>query len=86
MKNYTDFAVFQVYKNFCYFFLLDTFKAWAGKSSDISYYLNSHHIDFHVTFLFVYGPCAELTENQDYGLWRTLFVIFVPEQLECKCS
>lgn len=27
---------------------LDTFKAWAGKSSDISYYLNSHHIDFHV--------------------------------------
>jgi D-galacturonate reductase len=27
---------------------LDTFKAWAGNgSSDISYYLNSHHIDFH---------------------------------------
>jgi len=27
---------------------LITFKAWAGKSSDISYYLNSHHVDFHV--------------------------------------
>ena len=26
---------------------LDTFKRWAGKSSDISYYLNSHHVDFH---------------------------------------
>ena len=26
---------------------LDSFRAWAGKSSDISYYLNSHHIDFH---------------------------------------
>ena len=26
---------------------LHTFKAWAGSSSDISYYLNSHHIDFH---------------------------------------
>lgn len=26
---------------------LETFKAWAGKASDISYYLNSHHIDFH---------------------------------------
>ena len=26
---------------------LDTFKAWAGKSSDISYYLNSHHMDVH---------------------------------------
>jgi D-galacturonate reductase len=25
---------------------LDTFAAWAGKSSDISYYLNSHHIDW----------------------------------------
>ena len=26
---------------------LETFRAWAGKSSDISFYLNSHHIDFH---------------------------------------
>jgi len=26
---------------------LATFKAWAGISSDISYYLNSHHVDFH---------------------------------------
>jgi len=28
-------------------FQLETFKSWAGISSDISYYLNSHHIDFH---------------------------------------
>ena len=27
---------------------LDTFRSWAGKSSDISYYLNAHHIDFNV--------------------------------------
>lgn len=27
---------------------LDTFKSWIGSGvSDISYYLNSHHIDFH---------------------------------------
>lgn len=26
---------------------LNTFKSWAGKSSDISYYLNSHHMDLH---------------------------------------
>ena len=26
---------------------LDTFRSWAGRSSDISYYLNSHHVDFH---------------------------------------
>jgi D-galacturonate reductase len=25
---------------------LDTFSQWAGKSSDISYYLNSHHVDW----------------------------------------
>ncbi|MGJ8695795.1 MAG: Gfo/Idh/MocA family protein [Verrucomicrobiaceae bacterium] len=27
---------------------LESFRAWAGKASDISYYLNAHHIDFHV--------------------------------------
>jgi len=26
---------------------LETFKEWAGKGSDISFYLNSHHVDFH---------------------------------------
>jgi D-galacturonate reductase len=26
---------------------LATFSRWAGRASDISYYLNSHHIDFH---------------------------------------
>lgn len=26
---------------------LDTFRNWAGKDSDISFYLNSHHIDIH---------------------------------------
>ena len=27
---------------------LETFRSWAGKSSDISYYLNSHHVDFNL--------------------------------------
>ncbi|GKY94202.1 hypothetical protein MPSEU_000386200 [Mayamaea pseudoterrestris] len=27
-------------------FQLHSFRAWAGKSSDISYYLNSHHVDW----------------------------------------
>ncbi|CAN0537475.1 unnamed protein product [Laminaria digitata] len=30
----------------CWQHQLETFRAWAGKSSDISYYLNSHHVDF----------------------------------------
>ena len=29
-------------------FQLETFRAWAGLGSDISYYLNSHHVDLHV--------------------------------------
>lgn len=31
----------------CWYFFQPCCRAWAGKSSDISYYLNSHHIDIH---------------------------------------
>lgn len=27
---------------------LETFRSWAGRASDISYYLNAHHIDFNI--------------------------------------
>ncbi|KAG8895046.1 hypothetical protein FRB99_000795, partial [Tulasnella sp. 403] len=30
---------------------LETFRAWAGKDSDISYYLSSHHIDIHCWYV-----------------------------------
>ena len=30
---------------------LETFKAWAGRESDISYYLNSHHVDICVSMV-----------------------------------
>lgn len=35
---------------------LETFKAWAGKDSDISYYLNSHHIDVNESMVPGYKP------------------------------
>lgn len=35
---------------------LETFKAWAGKDSDISYYLNSHHIDVNESMVPGYRP------------------------------
>ena len=35
---------------------LETFKAWAGKSSDISYYLNSHHVDINESMVPDYRP------------------------------
>ncbi|ODM19324.1 hypothetical protein SI65_05942 [Aspergillus cristatus] len=35
---------------------LETFKAWAGKDSDISYYLNSHHIDICESMVPEYTP------------------------------
>lgn len=42
-----DFGYFQSYMSQPKF-QLDTFQAWAGISSDISFYLNSHHVDWHV--------------------------------------
>lgn len=35
---------------------LETFKAWAGKDSDISYYLNSHHVDICESMVPDYRP------------------------------
>ena len=35
---------------------LETFKAWAGTDSDISYYLNSHHIDINESMIPDYLP------------------------------
>ena len=35
---------------------LETFKAWAGKDSDISYYLNSHHVDICASMVPDYVP------------------------------
>lgn len=47
VRNLGDFSFFQSYMSQPKS-QLDTFRSWAGKSSDISYYLNAHHIDFHV--------------------------------------
>ncbi|KAJ1549560.1 hypothetical protein HK405_010524 [Cladochytrium tenue] len=44
MRTLGDFSYFYAYMSQPKY-QLHTFKAWAGKSSDISYYLNSHHID-----------------------------------------
>lgn len=45
IKTYGDFSYFNAYMSQPKH-QLDTFATWAGISSDISYYLNSHHIDF----------------------------------------
>ncbi|CEM12189.1 unnamed protein product [Vitrella brassicaformis CCMP3155] len=46
IRSYGDFTYFNSYMSQPQS-QLQTFKAWAGKSSDISYYLNSHHMDIH---------------------------------------
>eukprot|EP00820_Chromera_velia_P004608 Cvel_17604.t1-p1 / transcript=Cvel_17604.t1 / gene=Cvel_17604 / organism=Chromera_velia_CCMP2878 / gene_product=hypothetical protein / transcript_product=hypothetical protein / location=Cvel_scaffold1415:45301-46596(+) / protein_length=338 / sequence_SO=supercontig / SO=protein_coding / is_pseudo=false len=46
IRDMGDFTFFQSYMSQPQKQLV-TFKAWAGKSSDISYYLNSHHMDWH---------------------------------------
>lgn len=47
---------------------LDTFKSWAGISSDISYYLNSHHIDLHVWALQNKAKCIGVTAFASNGV------------------
>jgi len=49
-------------------FQLDTFKAWAGISSDISYYLNSHHIDFHVWAMEKVAKCLNVRALASTGV------------------
>lgn len=45
---------------------LETFKAWAGKDSDISYYLNSHHIDICESMVPDYAP-VKVTASASKG-------------------
>ncbi|RAL15368.1 Gfo/Idh/MocA family protein [Aspergillus homomorphus CBS 101889] len=45
---------------------LETFKAWAGKDSDISYYLNSHHIDINESMVPDYQP-VKVTASASTG-------------------
>jgi D-galacturonate reductase len=50
---------------------LETFKAWAGKSSDISYYLNSHHIDYHEWCMHGKARPVRVTAHASNGVART---------------
>nr|OQO16119.1 hypothetical protein B0A51_16493 [Rachicladosporium sp. CCFEE 5018] len=45
---------------------LETFKAWAGKDSDISYYLNSHHVDVCESMVPEYRP-TKVTASASTG-------------------
>jgi len=49
---------------------LETFKAWAGKSSDISFYLNSHHIDFSEWALAGIARPVRVTATSSTGVAR----------------
>lgn len=52
-------------------FQLETFKAWAGRDSDISYYLNSHHIDVCESMVPGYLP-VHVTANGSRGVAEEL--------------
>ena len=47
---------------------LGTFVSWAGKSSDISYYLNSHHIDFHCWSVKEFATPVSVTAMSSTGV------------------
>lgn len=50
-----------------------TFKDWAGKSSDISYYLNSHHIDFHEWAVGETSRPTKVTAMASTGIAKALY-------------
>lgn len=50
---------------------LETFKTWAGRDSDISYYLNSHHIDICESMIPDYRPVF-VTANGSRGTAESL--------------
>lgn len=52
---------------------LETFKQWAGKSSDISYYLNSHHIDFHEWAMGHSSRPIKVTATASEGVAKKLY-------------
>jgi len=49
-------------------FQLETFRAWAGLGSDISYYLNSHHVDLHVWAMEGVARCVSVTAAASSGV------------------
>ena len=49
-------------------FQLETFSAWAGLGSDISYYLNSHHIDLHVWAMEGVARCISVVARASSGV------------------
>lgn len=51
---------------------LQTFQAWAGKSSDISYYLNTHHIDLHVWMMTGLARPLRVTATAATGVANSL--------------
>jgi len=51
---------------------LQTFKAWAGRDSDISYYLNSHHVDVHESMLGAAWAPTRVTASASRGIAEAL--------------
>lgn len=47
---------------------LETFKAWAGRDSDISYYLNSHHIDICLWIVHGRAVPVQVTASASKGI------------------
>ncbi|WVQ74629.1 hypothetical protein IAR50_004230 [Cryptococcus sp. DSM 104548] len=53
-------------------FQLETFKSWAGIDSDISYYLNSHHIDIHAWMVEGRYRPVKVTASASTGIAQSL--------------
>ena len=69
IRSLGDFSFFQSYMSQPKS-QLETFRAWAGQSSDISYYLNAHHIDFNVWAAFEFARPTRVRASSATGWAR----------------
>ncbi|KAH6565772.1 hypothetical protein BASA50_003373 [Batrachochytrium salamandrivorans] len=67
IRSLGDFGFFSSYMSQPKF-QLHTFRSWAGKSSDISYYLNAHHIDMHIWSLKGHARPVSVTASAAAGV------------------
>jgi D-galacturonate reductase len=67
MRGLGDMSFFQAYMSQPRF-QLETFRAWAGLSSDISDYLNAHHIDFHAWALWGLARPTHVVATSSSGI------------------
>merc|ERR1719192_3282269 len=65
---------------------LETFKKWAGRSSDISYYLNSHFMDVHTWAMQGKGRPVFVTATAAKGVAKKVIGVDAEDTIAVMCQ